>query len=1053
MLYSLHGFCQALLDTSDFRYKLIDLFNRYNVVHVNCIVQDNTGFLWLGTDNGLFRYDGGAFKQYRYAPGNANLLSNDYITSVTANDKYLFIGTRHGLNVLNFSTDSISNFFSTEGNSNYLGGNFIMDVCSYGNKVWVVSNNFILTEFDPEKKTFRQFPFTKPQVKTENYIYNGIRKILPDVINPDILWISSTFGLYQFNIKTGSNQLIRPPRKGYFNTQILQGIDICQTKDGVLWMGGEILNLVSYNPASREWNYYPIKPVNKVDLGNTVVVLIPWSQDYLLLFTGGVRHQMIFDINKKKFIVLTDRLRNEGNKELVYQPTGLSVYKDHNGTIWFGHGNGFSRIITEKNPFTYYDFPLRGKSYIVNNFQQVFFENTKYNHLLIGTIYGDGLLLQNLKNDSMQIIHSSVWRDTMKYDVIIRDITEDEDENFILATQNGLFRWREGDKHFVPYSDLRMEILTVTKMKNGYLYLGTKDSGLIVFNPADQSVIHRFLKSETELYDNTVTVLHCDNNNNLWVGTNSGVNILYNDETGIKRIDNKTLGLVPKDILRVIDIKHDRQNRIWISSTNTGIFCLTKTNNIWDLKSFNTSNALPDNYCGKITFDKNGHLWTGLISGIVRIIPETFTITLFNTNDGLGFNNRVSTKYTLTNGRVILSANRSYEYFYPDSLIKQAFVPQPYISSFTTPGNDKKFFTEIFNHLPIVLPYSQNRFEVDLGVLDFTSNRKIQFEYRLLSYDKKWTTTFSRNYLNFLNLPPGDYTLEFTAINLKAPGEKIIRQQRIIILKAWWQTWWFRILCALLGGTILYALWKNEKNKNNRKQQIREKEQKLVEMNRQMNETRLMAIRAQMNPHFIFNSLNSIQKFIVVGDIDSSYQYLSKFSKLLRQVLDNSEKDFIPLRQEIEMNHLYLELESLRFKNSFEYKFHFNENIDPDAIFIPSLLLQPFIENAIWHGLMNKEGDKKLEISFSIQNNHLECDIRDNGVGRKQAAFIKSQKLGSQYFESKGTRLSKQRIELINEQISGKAVIIITDLKNNNGDPAGTKVVVQLPLTLNHFNV
>lgn len=200
-----------------------------------------------------------------------------------------------------------------------------------------------------------------------------------------------------------------------------------------------------------------------------------------------------------------------------------------------------------------------------------------------------------------------------------------------------------------------------------------------------------------------------------------------------------------------------------------------------------------------------------------------------------------------------------------------------------------------------------------------------------------------------------------------------------------------------------------------------------------------------MNPHFIFNSLNAIQELIVTKNFTESYQYLSSFSKLLRMVLNNSESNFIPLSAEIEMNRHYLQLESLRFKKSFHYEINIDADIDEDTTLVPSLLLQPFLENAIWHGLMPKEGEKILDISFKGEADQLICVIEDNGIGREKASAIKAGKIGANYFESKGMTLSRQRIEMLNQQLKENFSIQIVDLKDSAGLATGTRVIIAVP--------
>lgn len=204
------------------------------------------------------------------------------------------------------------------------------------------------------------------------------------------------------------------------------------------------------------------------------------------------------------------------------------------------------------------------------------------------------------------------------------------------------------------------------------------------------------------------------------------------------------------------------------------------------------------------------------------------------------------------------------------------------------------------------------------------------------------------------------------------------------------------------------------------------------------------ALRAQMNPHFIFNSLNAIQELIITENYPSSYEYLSKFSRLLRMVLHNSEKNLIPLQQEVEMYYLYLELESLRFKHAFTYTVNVAPGVDTENILFPTLLMQPVIENALWHGLSQKQGEKILRITFEERRGILFCTVTDNGIGRERAGKIKAAKLSTGTFESKGISLVQQRIHTFQADTGMYASLNITDCKDEADMPCGTTVEVQI---------
>ena len=222
----------------------------------------------------------------------------------------------------------------------------------------------------------------------------------------------------------------------------------------------------------------------------------------------------------------------------------------------------------------------------------------------------------------------------------------------------------------------------------------------------------------------------------------------------------------------------------------------------------------------------------------------------------------------------------------------------------------------------------------------------------------------------------------------------------------------------------------------------------MYSMNEQLSKARLEALRSQMNPHFIFNSLNAIQECILTNKVDAAYEYLSKFSKLQRMVLNNSSKEFIPFNSELEMLQLYLSLESLRFSQSFTYKIEVDNNVDTDDLIIPSMLIQPYVENAIWHGLRNKIGDKLISVVCKEEDGVLIITIDDNGVGRREAALIKAKKIGSEQLESKGTVLTEQRINLLSVKYKANIYVNTIDKVNEQQEALGTTVIIKLPIDI-----
>lgn len=226
----------------------------------------------------------------------------------------------------------------------------------------------------------------------------------------------------------------------------------------------------------------------------------------------------------------------------------------------------------------------------------------------------------------------------------------------------------------------------------------------------------------------------------------------------------------------------------------------------------------------------------------------------------------------------------------------------------------------------------------------------------------------------------------------------------------------------------------------------REAEIKLHDNNRKIAENRLAVLRLQMNPHFVFNSLNSIGNFILKNEPMKASGYLSKFSKLVRLIFDSAQSEWIPLDQEIKALELYIELEQLRFNNKFDVMIGVSEEINRGSVMVPPLLLQPFVENAIWHGLMPKEGEKgELDIRYWLdQHNKLCMSIEDNGIGRAASAQLKTGRIVT--LQKQGIKLTDERIQIMNEIYHANAQSEIKDLIDDAGDAAGTRVIVSLDL-------
>jgi len=250
------------------------------------------------------------------------------------------------------------------------------------------------------------------------------------------------------------------------------------------------------------------------------------------------------------------------------------------------------------------------------------------------------------------------------------------------------------------------------------------------------------------------------------------------------------------------------------------------------------------------------------------------------------------------------------------------------------------------------------------------------------------------------------------------------------------------MMLMILSGVSL--LWYNKKLRLKNKD-LEDKNEIIKEVTHKIQATEITALRAQMNPHFIFNCLNSIQLYTAQNNTEKATDYLNKFSRLIRLVLENSRSDKVSLENELETLRLYIEMEAMRFRGKVSFQINTAQNVDKDYIQIPPLLLQPFVENAIWHGLMHKEEGGTIRIEVTQPNDHLlRFDITDDGVGREKATEFKSKSATQN--KSFGMKVTAERIELINQLYHTSTQVQIIDLKNKQGEATGTKVVVEIPI-------
>ncbi|MBI1288912.1 MAG: hypothetical protein GC178_15195 [Flavobacteriales bacterium] len=339
-----------------------------------------------------------------------------------------------------------------------------------------------------------------------------------------------------------------------------------------------------------------------------------------------------------------------------------------------------------------------------------------------------------------------------------------------------------------------------------------------------------------------------------------------------------------------------------------------------------------------------------------------------------------------------------------------------------------------------ILEPDNNALELDYVYISPKSDGQITYEYKLEGIDDEWQTT-DETRVNYPFLPAGDYRFELRAKDINGIPSTENINLKITVKQHWWETTWFFALAFLSGIASITGFFMI------RFRQLRKREQERTEMNNRIAELKLNALQSQMNPHFVFNVLNSIQDAFVSNNVMEANRYMTDFSKLMRLFLESSDDKFITLSKEIKLLSYYMELERMRLDKKFEFEFLVDDDLDTDHYRIPTMILQPIVENAILHGLRYKEGEGKLSILFKLEEDDgLLVSIEDNGVGRKRSAEINTTRRKDHV--SKAASIIEERIQIINSGSNDHIEMHYIDLEDDNG-PIGTRVELKLKLEIN----
>lgn len=686
------------------------------------------------------------------------------------------------------------------------------------------------------------------------------------------------------------------------------------------------------------------------------------------------------------------------------------VIRDSENNMWFTSKNGIYRLPEEKERLYTFDKQDGLTSEFVKSIAK-----DQNNRFWLGLNNND----VNIISANKKTVQKLSFSNPEKYNVIKQLVYDTKDGLIYFASDYGLGSVSASYPLNTKVNYLKETNNLVFVIKNFSLDTTSKlalalSSGVVVIDDRIKKFEFSSLdytKRKDYFKDRAYRVFY-DNLQHLWFSNVNGVTQYNNIEQN--RYFEK-FNILTK---RINDIKQLKNNVYAMATDGYGIVFIKDGKLI---KQLTKADGLNNNIITKL-YVKDDYLWSISNAGInrIRFANNHFSINTFDYANDL-LSEDVNDIY-IDKDTAYFATNNGLVYFSHNQIIREKKSPKIYITSVSINKEPLDLSAASF-----VLKPKQQSITFNYSAIDF-KNRQILYRYRLKD-DANWSETRNRR-LELSSLEPGNYCFEISAKSQDSEWSQPAKI-KFIIEKHFWQTWWFITIALATGAYILYVITV----KITKRQKNKEQEQLLLKNKILMLEQQ--ALQAMMNPHFVFNVMNSIQHYINTQNTSSANRVLTGFAKLIRKNLEICTKSYISLEEELAYLKLYLSLEKNRFGDKFNYTIDVDQRLDKDETQLPSMLLQPYIENAIWHGIMPKEEGGELKISIEQKDEtYLWIKIIDNGIGIKNSLANKS---GSH--QSKGMGLTQERINLLNK-IEAKPIQLFIEQNGNSG----TTITILVPL-------
>jgi ligand-binding sensor domain-containing protein/serine phosphatase RsbU (regulator of sigma subunit) len=813
---------------------------------VYSIVQDGTGYLWFGTQNGLNRYNGYQFDVFRHDPSNPNTVSNDNAGNLFADRAgNIWIGTwGGGLDKYDPVTGQFTHYQHNPDNPNSISYDRIQSVFedTAGN-IWVGTAGGGLNKLDPETGSFTLYQSDPDSVTSLSN--DRIWRIAED--DQGRLWVATSDGLNRFDpeTETFTRYLADPGRSGSLSHSLARTLHI--DRAGTLWVGTEE-GLNRYNPETDDFEIFLHDRDNPTSLSENIInAIYEDTQGRLWIGTsgGGVN---LLDRATNTF---THYINNPLDPKSLSYNDIRSIHEDGAGVIWLGtRGGGVNKLAPTSGQFHYFANDPTNPNSLSNNDVRAVLED-KDGDLWIGTRGGGVNRYDPDTGIFSRFTHNPADSNSIAGDEVYAIYQDSEGFFWFGASGAGLSRFDPKTEQFThfpadpdaPTSLSSPDINSIFEDSEGTLWVGTKGGGLSRFDRTTETFTTYLSNPENPetLGNNDVYAIHHDATGRLWVGTYGGGLNRFNPETEtFSRFEYNPEDINSLSDNNIYDIYEDPQGIFWIATANGGLNRYDPRTNVFT--RFTQNEGLSADVIYAIIPDDAGNLWLSTNQGISKFNPQTSVFVNLDSTDGLNrVNYREGSAYKGQDGAIYFGGLNGLTRFYPDQLVTNTFVPPVVFTNLTLFNQPIETTVPVDRLAALNLTYEDDMLGLEFAALDYTDPEKNQFAYQLEGFDDDWNYTGSRPFATYTNLDPGNYTLRVRGSNNAGVWNENGVSLAITVTPPFWETWWFRSLAvlAVLGfGYVAYKVRVRtiETQREQLRVQVAERTGELLDANQQLQE-------------------------------------------------------------------------------------------------------------------------------------------------------------------------------------------------------------------------